>query len=71
MVYRYLHWLQGNTNFGQADDEFLYFTFAIHVILFRKFFIGHERNFREDFAVQEKGNPMLIKFSIIVNLFLL
>lgn len=27
--------------------------------------------FQEDFAVQEKGNPLLIKFSIIVILFLL
>ena len=27
--------------------------------------------FHEDFSVEEKGNPMLIKFSIIVILFLL
>ena len=71
MVYRYLHWLQRNTNFGHADNEFHYFTFAIHVIFFRKFLIGHERNFQEDFAVEEKRNPVLIKFSIIVILFLL
>ena len=71
MVCRYLHWLQRNTNYGQADDEFHYFTFATHEIFFRKFLIGRERNFQEDFAVEEKGNPMLIKFSIIVILFLL